>query len=130
MTLMEILDAITPEQQKKFEAAATEQELDALISEIGAKLTDDEKSVALSYMKARQTKSEGVSKLADEELDNIAGGHGGLCHNKGREVVTVITWCVHGLEDSYGLMRMCDGCEYLLYEKGLWLCNYPEELKK
>jgi len=77
------------------------------------------------------------------ELENVAGGHGGLCHDsKGREVVTLITVCVHGMqmqpvtingEAPVTLPRVCgagdtaagtSNCRYLSYEKGIWYCNY------
>ena len=79
-------------------------------------------------------------EIADEELDNVAGGG---CHNKdGRLVVTVWYSCndftckkcgrkntgdhfhiIDGYRTNY--MQQCQFCKYMSYESGLWLCNKP-----
>jgi hypothetical protein len=74
MKLMEKLEALTPGQKEKFSSVATEQELDAFINEIGAELTAEERAAAWKYIEAGQPKTEGKAALADEELENVAGG--------------------------------------------------------
>ena len=79
-----------------------------------------------------------TGELADDELDNVAGG---ACRYKdGRPVVTVAhdcsNWrCKHdGSEEKIkpmgawicrtcGIRTYCNTCKYCSYEKGLWLCN-------
>jgi predicted ribosomally synthesized peptide with nif11-like leader len=129
----------TPEQLEAAKGMKTPDDLISYAKEAGVELTSEE---AEAFIKQRN-QSEG--KLADIELENIAGGHGGMCHKDGREVVTLITTCVHKLKPMDGtpyFVRKCgDGelvgfrgtqinCNHLSYEKGLWLCNYPENLKK
>ena len=84
-----------------------------------------------------------TGKIADEELDNVAGGG---CHtDDGREIVTVGHGCT-GFEckkcgskniiNSVGIvlckcgcMAVCNNCKYCTYEKGLWLCNKENHRK-
>ena len=136
-------DNYTPEQLKAARAAKSIGELIALAKSAGIELSHD---LAAGFFAQRQ------GELADEELDNVAGGHGGMCHNNGREVITLYTDCVHGLlkttpkgfpadinvgrricgdaaYDGAGIVKS-SSCEWMSYEQGLWLCNYPEDLKK
>lgn len=140
--LIEKLKALTPEQRQRLDAVTSEQELDAFLSETGEDLIDEEKTAAWRYVRARQAKQDdgqtGKAELADEELDNVAGGHGGLCHDSmNREIVTLITECVHGRklidECSDNDLGGLSNCYYLTYEKGIWYCNYnimPEDVRK
>jgi len=127
MTLIEKLYALTPKQREKLYSIAAEQELDIFLAEIGAELAAEEKAAVWNYVQAGQKKPDdvqtGKAALADEELDNVAGGHGGMCHKGTREVVSLVQWCVHGHK------RYCDGCEHLSYESALWLCNLPDDMK-
>ena len=143
MNLIEKLAAIAPEHEERFALLKNETQLEAFLAETGADLTEEEKKAAVAYIKIRKAEppKDGIEELADEELDNVVGGHGGLCHDKnGREVVALISVCVHGEKDDTGGRRYCGSddrkrfsnsyaCQYLSYEKGIWYCNYPQHLK-
>ena len=116
--------------------AKTAEELMALAKENGIEMTEEEaqKSFALLHSQS--------GELADEELDNVAGGG---CHNGGRLVVSVMHYCDEwrckddGSQcDIYdilvccntcGVAAYCHSCQYCTYEKGLWLCNNPVNMK-
>jgi hypothetical protein len=146
----------TPEQLEAARKAKTPEELINMAKDAGVDLSAEEAEDFLDQWK----QSEG--KLMDRELENVAGGHGGMCHKGNREVVTLLTMCVHNLkdyvtrakvtaddrnvygvnQDTFGVIRCGSAgktttaketggeCKWLSYEKGLWLCNYPEHLKK
>ena len=107
--------AYTPEQLEAAKKAKSQEELIAMAQEQGIEITPEQ---AAYFLKTQDT-----SPLPDEELDNVAGGHGGMCHKGTREVVSLVQWCVHGHK------RYCDGCEHLSYESALWLCNLPDDMK-
>ena len=80
-------------------------------------------------------------ELSDEELDNVAGGG---CHAKdGRLVVTIMYNCgefvckscgrkgehTHHIGNIVTVYPSCEICKYCTYEKGLWLCNHPANMK-
>ena len=149
MNLMEKLAALAPEQQEKITLLEDEARLDAFLAETGVSLTEEEKKAAVAYIKARKAEptKDGKEELADKELDNVAGGHGGTCHDKnGREIITLVNPCVHELrnKDSWAgdaiiwcgvaggeYKNPSNGqCKYVSYEKGIWYCNYPQHLKK
>lgn len=106
------------------------EELLAIAKENGVDLSVEE---AQGYF-AQLHKS---GELADEELDNVAGGG---CYNKaGRLVVSSSYSCGefrcsrcgkatpghrHAKEDGwYDVMRLCQYCAYMTIENGLWLCT-------
>ena len=80
--------------------------------------------------------------IPESELDNVSGGG---CHNGGRLVVSVMHCCDEWRckDDGsqyyeYGIMVCCNtcgvdaycrSCQYCTYEKGLWLCNNPVNMK-
>ena len=116
--------------------AKTAEELMALAKENGIEMTEEEaqKSFALLHSQS--------GELADEELDNVAGGG---CHNGGRLVVSVMHYCdewrckddgsqcdIDGMLvccNTCGVAAYCHSCQYCTYEKGLWLCNNPVNMK-
>lgn len=115
----------------KAKQAKTPEELMSLAKESGIEMTDES---ANAYFEIIHPKA---GKLADEELDNVAGGG---CHeDDGREIVTVCHGCTGfvckkcGNENvitgvgvvfcKCGCMAVCNNCKYCTYEKALWLCN-------
>ena len=148
MNLNEKFNVLTPEQAEKLETVLNEAQLDAFLAETGISLTNEEKKAAIAYIVASRAEPPkgGKEGLADEELDNVSGGHGGACHDKnGREIITLVNKCVHELRykgwggDSALWCGTAGGeyknpnnaqCKYVSYEKGIWYCNYPQHLKK
>ena len=121
----------TPEQLQAARAAKSPEELISLAKEQGIDITAEQAANFLNPPKG---------ELSDEELENVAGGY---CKDiAGREVVTLVTTCVHGLKRimaadwaGYEIVskRTCGNyynqslgvhCGYLSYEKGIWYCNY------
>lgn len=115
----------------KAKAAETPEALLTLAKENGVELTEES---AKAYFEIIHPKA---GEIADEELDNVAGGG---CHTKdGREIVTVGHGCtgfickkcgnknvitgVGVVLCKCGCMAVCNNCKYCTYEKGLWLCN-------
>ena len=70
MTLTQKFASISPEQREKFKALKDATALDAFLTENSLALTDEEKAQAIEYF------SSGKLPLADEELENVAGGCG------------------------------------------------------
>ena len=121
----------------KAKKAKTPEELLCLAQENGEEMTEES---AKAYFELLHPKT---GKIADEELDNVAGGG---CHtDDGREIVTVGHGCT-GFEckkcgskniiNSVGIvlckcgcMAVCNNCKYCTYEKGLWLCNKSNHRK-
>ena len=125
--------------------AKTAQELLSLATENGIEMTEES---AHAYFEQLHKTGE----LADEELDNVAGGG---CHAKdGRLVVTVAHFCPlwtckdcnrgcygdysrHACRTGMYLLQrtgvehpvVCNTCKDISYENGLWLCNHPENTK-
>lgn len=117
----------------------TVEELLALAKENGTELTEEE---AKTYFDQLHQKT---GELSDDELDNVAGG---ACHIKdGRMVVAAGFECDNFIckKDGGGWFRNrrtgsrfcrtcrtmidCTKCRYCTYEKGLWLCNHPDNRK-
>ena len=153
MNLIEKLTSLAPEHQERIALLENETQLDSFLEETGAVLTPEEKETAIAYLHAKKDEpcvisaKQGSQELADEELDNVAGGHGGACHDKnGREIITLVNPCVHELKYKSplgGYEKLWCGvaggeyknpnnaqCKYVSYEKGIWYCNYPQHLKK
>ena len=119
---------------KRARAAKSAKELMSLAKESGTEITEEE---AQAYF-AQLNKS---GELADEELDNVAGGG---CHAKdGRLVVTIHYSCeqfvckscgrsgkhTHHVGNIVTVYPACEICKYCTHEKGLWLCNNPANIK-
>ena len=89
----------------KAKGTKTPEELAALAKESSIDLTEEE---AKAYFEQLHPKT---GELSDDELDNVAGGG---CHNGG---------------NTCGVAAYCRSCQYCTYEKGLWLCNNPVNMK-
>ncbi len=125
---------ITPELLEKAKQAKSPEELIAIAKENGTELTEES---ANAYFEQFHKTGE----LADDELDNVAGG---ACYAKdGRMVVSALNYCRGfickrcdcGLSSHEAVCircrceAYCHGCKYCTYEKGLWLCNNPANTK-
>ena len=120
----------------KAKQAKSPEELMALAKENGIELTEES---AQAYFNQLNPK---MGELADDELDNVAGGG---CHNGGRLVVSVMHYCdewrckddgsqcdIDGVLVNCNTCKIaayCFSCKYCTYEKGLWLCNNPVNMK-
>ena len=126
----------------KAKAAKTAEEIMALAKENGMELTEES---AKAYFEQLNPKT---GEVSDDELNNVAGGG---CHNgDGRMITTVLNDCRHWLckydgeswmnaRDGFGVSTsvckkcassaVCKNCKYCSYEKGLWLCNNPVNMK-
>ena len=121
----------------KAKEAKTPEELIALAKENGMELTEESAKAYLDLLHPQ------TGELSDDELDNVAGGG---CHTKdGRLVVSVMHYCdewrckddgsqwvIDGMLECCKTCRVaayCHSCQYCTYEKGLWLCNNPVNMK-
>ena len=120
----------------KAKEAKSPEELMALAKENGMELTEEAASTYFNQLNPK------MGELADDELDNIAGGG---CHNGGRLVVSVMHYCdewrckddgsqcdIDGVLVNCNTCKVaayCFSCKYCTYEKGLWLCNNPVNMK-
>lgn len=128
---------------KQAKAVGSPEELLALAKENNMELTEEE---ATAYFAQLHGKS---GELSDDELDDVAGGG---CHaGDGRLITTIHNVCeyykcehcgytgfkyVELKTDSIiatckhcGLSAFCNSCALCSYEKGLWLCNSPNNRK-
>lgn len=120
----------------KAKAAETAEELLTLAKENGMELTEAEAKTYFDLLHPQ------TGELSDEELDSVSGGG---CHNGGRLVVFVMHYCdewrckydgsqwvIDGMLECCKTCRVaafCRSCQYCTYEKGLWLCNNPVNMK-
>ena len=121
----------------KAKKSKTAEELMALAKESGEEITEES---AKAYFDLLNPKT---GELSDDELDNVAGGG---CYNGDRLVISVMHYCdewrckddgsqcdIDGLLVCCNTCRVaayCHSCHYCTYEKGLWLCNNPVNMKK
>ena len=122
----------------KAKQSKTPEELIALAKENGIEMTEES---AKAYFEQLHPKT---GEISDDELDSVAGGG---CHNgDGKLVVSAMHYCdewrckddgsqcdIDGLFVSCNTCRVaayCHSCHYCTYEKGLWLCNNPVNMKK
>ena len=115
----------------KAKEAKTPEELIALAKENGMELTEESAKAYLDLLHPQ------TGELSDDELDNVAGG--------GRLVVSAMHYCdewrckddgsqwvIDGMLECCKTCRVaayCHSCQYCTYEKGLWLCNNPVNMK-
>jgi len=120
----------------KAKAAKTAEEIMALAKENGMELTEESAKAYLDLLHPQ------TGELSDDELDNVSGGG---CHNGGRLVVSAMHYCdewrckddgsqwvIDGMLECCKTCRVtafCHSCQYCTYEKGLWLCNNPVNMK-
>jgi len=93
MTLTGKFIGLTPEQREKFNALKDSVGLEAFLSETGLELKVEEKAQVLEYI------ASGILPLADEELDNVAGGRCG----SGKK-------CPKGRSNYDSLNETCKNC--------------------
>ncbi len=131
----------------KAKEAKSAEELLALAKENGLEMTEEN---AKAYFEQIHK----FGELSDSELDNVSGG--GCYANDGRLVTTVANSCddwtckhcgkgkvvVHKLLLSgrdwywdhdcpdFSEKLVCNSCKYMSYERGLWLCNHPNNKER
>jgi len=120
----------------KAKEAKTPEELIALAKENGMELTEES---AKAYLDLPPRGGGG------REGGGLDPGGGGGCHNGGRLVVSAMHYCdewrckddgsqwvIDGMLECCKTCRVaayCHSCQYCTYEKGLWLCNNPVNMK-
>ncbi len=122
----------------KAKQAKTPEELMALAKENGIEMTEESVN---AYFKQFNPK---MGELADDELDNVAGGScyagdgrmvtslGHVCHefsckkdgSHAHGFICIVPHCA-----KCDAVANCGSCKHCSYEKGLWLCNSPENMK-
>ena len=106
----------TPEQIAKAKAAKSAEELLAYAKEIGYPLTEEE---AKHYFE--QWHKEG--ELADEELDNVAGG---TCYSSGVSDPFRHDWKQYAIVSPLNVCpyssKVCSKCQYVFTDGGTWYC--------
>ena len=136
---MEIKDMIAKGAQ-----AQSAQELKELAAKEDWQMSDEE---AASYFEELKelTSEKKTGELNDDELDNVSGGG---CYKGKRLVVTTMHSCMEwsckcgnpsnmtpaelvnlGRCPKCRRGKTCGNCKYCSYEKGLWLCNNPKNMK-
>ena len=106
----------------KAKATESPEELMALAKENDIELTEENAKAYFEQLNPPK------GELSDAELDNIAGGG---CYSKdGRLVVSALHKCnnfsgIRGIRNNDEYAECCN-CRHCSYEKGLWLCNYPD----
>ena len=136
---MEIKDMIAKGAQ-----AQSAQELKELAAKEDWQMSDEE---AASYFEELKelTSEKKTGELNDDELDNVSGGG---CYKDNRLVVTTMHSCMEwsckcgnpsnmtpgelvnlGRCPKCRRGKTCGNCKYCSYEKGLWLCNNPKNMK-
>ena len=120
----------------KAKNAKTPEELIALAKENGTEMTEESAEAYYNLLHPQN------GEVSDDELDNVSGGG---CHNGGKLVVSVMHYCdewrckddgsqcdIDGILVNCNTCRVaayCFSCKYCSYEKGLWLCNNPVNMK-
>ncbi|MCL1893254.1 MAG: Nif11-like leader peptide family RiPP precursor [Holophagaceae bacterium] len=126
----------TPEQLEAAKAAKSPEELVTMAKDAGVEITLEQAKTFVASQKQ--------GELADEELENVAGGG---CHHDGWLIVTVGYSCgcfeckhcggdntrssglisdVHECNVYNGNLKVCcSHCEWCHYESALWLCKNP-----
>ena len=130
--------AINSELIAKAKETKSVEELMALAKENDIDMTEE--SAEAYFNQFHPTSGE----LPDEELDNVAGGS---CYASDGRMVVSLGYVCHGFhckkDGSYakgfmcmtphckkcGAVANCGACQHCSYEKGLWLCNSPDNTK-
>ena len=104
----------------KAKSAKSPEELIGIAKENGMELTEES---AKAYFELLSPKT---GEIADEELENVAGGG---CYKNGELVVSPFMSC-NFFESKNSLeslgFRCCPGCKYCKYKKGLYICTWVE----
>ena len=124
--------------------ANSAQELKEMAAEQDWNMTDEDAKAYLDEL--QKYKADSTGELSDDELDDVSGGG---CHKDNRLVVTVFhkCWrfkCICDSNLPFSIQQKdvmkgtcsycyrsykCRNCKYITYEKGLWLCNNPANMK-
>lgn len=124
--------------------AKTVDELKTMAAQEGWNMCDDEAQAYFEELK-ELTGEKKIGELSDDELDNVSGGG---CYKGKRLVVTTMHSCMEwsckcgnpsnmtpgelvnlGRCPKCRRGKTCGNCKYCSYEKGLWLCNNPKNMK-
>ncbi len=115
---------------EKAKEAKSAEELVAIAKENSIQLTDEEAKTYFAKLNAKE------GELADDELDNVAGGRKcGTIYKDGRPVVTCLNSCEHYLyefhyewwrEDRGNGDGKCHECTYYKKQGYLFICTCPE----
>lgn len=126
--------------------AQSAQELKEIAAMQDWHMTDEEAGAYFDELKKHGFQPQG--ELSDDELDDVSGGG---CYSKGQLVVSALHSCDkfeckcgrrvnnHTYElmgDNKGHCRYCGvgqkcgNCKHCSYERGLWLCNHPQKIRK
>ena len=133
----------TKEMIEKVKTANTVEELKELAKQDEWDMTDEEANAYFEEVQKYKTQSTG--ELSDDELDDVSGGG---CYKGKRLVVTTMHSCMEwsckcgnpsnmtpaelvnlGRCPKCRRGKTCGNCKYCSYEKGLWLCNNPKNMK-
>ena len=128
----------------KGKSANTVEELKEMAVKENWNISDEEANAYFDELQkylAKQKKGE----LLDDELDDVSGGG---CYKGKRLVVTTMHSCMEwsckcgnpsnmtpgelvnlGRCPKCRRGKTCGNCKYCSYEKGLWLCNNPKNMK-
>jgi hypothetical protein len=106
MTLQERFATLTSEQKAQFKAAKTAEQFEAFIAESKLELSETEKRQALEYINT------GAWPLADEELENVAGGCGSTMPPPPQRCETCNNTSFRHERDQYTLINyyVCTSC--------------------
>lgn len=130
---------------EKGKAAKNPEELKALAAGEGWEMTDEEAAQNFEELQRCLAKRQKSGELSDDELDDVSGGG---CYKGKRLVVTTMHSCMEwsckcgnpsnmtpgelvnlGRCPKCRRGKTCGNCKYCSYEKGLWLCNNPKNMK-
>lgn len=127
----------------KGKEANTVEELKEMAVKENWNISDEEANAYFEELQKYKTQSTG--ELSDDELDDVSGGG---CYKGKRLVVTTMHSCMEwsckcgnpsnmtpgelvnlGRCPKCRRGKTCGNCKYCSYEKGLWLCNNPKNMK-
>lgn len=127
----------------KGKEANTVEELKEMAVKENWNISDEEANAYFDELQKYKTPNMG--ELNDDELDNVSGGG---CYKGKRLVVTTMHSCMEwsckcgnpsnmtpgelvnlGRCPKCRRGKTCGNCRYCSYEKGLWLCNNPKNMK-
>ncbi len=127
----------------KGKEANTVEELKEMAVKENWNISDEEANAY--YEELQKYKTQSTGELSDDELDDVSGGG---CYKGKRLVVTTMHSCMEwsckcgnpsnmtpaelvnlGRCPKCRRGKTCGNCKYCSYEKGLWLCNNPKNMK-
>ena len=127
----------------KGKEANTVEELKEMAVKENWNISDEEANAYFDELQKYKTPNMG--ELNDDELDDVSGGG---CYKGKRLVVTTMHSCMEwsckcgnpsnmtpgelvnlGRCPKCRRGKTCGNCRYCSYEKGLWLCNNPKNMK-